>query len=77
MPGVFEIRPELISDERGFFARSWCQNEFEAQGSEPKARPMQYLGQQAKGNVARNPLSTGPNIQRRKSFAARGARFTM
>jgi dTDP-4-dehydrorhamnose 3,5-epimerase len=30
--GVFEIDPELISDERGFFARTWCQKEFESHG---------------------------------------------
>jgi dTDP-4-dehydrorhamnose 3,5-epimerase len=30
--GVFEINLEPISDERGFFARSWCQKEFEARG---------------------------------------------
>jgi dTDP-4-dehydrorhamnose 3,5-epimerase len=29
---VFEIHLEPISDERGFFARSWCQEEFEAHG---------------------------------------------
>ena len=28
LPGVFEIKLELNSDERGFFARSWCQKEF-------------------------------------------------
>jgi dTDP-4-dehydrorhamnose 3,5-epimerase len=26
--GAFEIAPESIPDERGFFARTWCQNEF-------------------------------------------------
>ncbi len=30
--GAFEILPELKCDERGFFARSWCRKEFEAQG---------------------------------------------
>lgn len=30
--GAFEITPELRSDERGFFARSWCRKEFEARG---------------------------------------------
>ena len=30
--GVFEIHLEPVSDERGFFARSWCQKEFEAHG---------------------------------------------
>lgn len=30
--GVFEICLELRPDNRGFFARAWCQKEFEAQG---------------------------------------------
>jgi dTDP-4-dehydrorhamnose 3,5-epimerase len=29
LPGVFEIRLEPSHDGRGFFARSWCQREFE------------------------------------------------
>jgi dTDP-4-dehydrorhamnose 3,5-epimerase len=32
LPGVFIIEPERRQDERGFFARTWCQREFEAQG---------------------------------------------
>ncbi len=36
LPGVFEIHLELNSDGRGFFARSWCQKEFEDQGLNPK-----------------------------------------
>jgi dTDP-4-dehydrorhamnose 3,5-epimerase len=34
--GVFEINLTLNSDERGFFARSWCQKEFEDQGLNSK-----------------------------------------
>lgn len=30
--GAYLIEPERIGDERGFFARSWCRDEFEAQG---------------------------------------------
>lgn len=30
--GVFEIRIEAKPDERGFFARTWCRQEFEVQG---------------------------------------------
>lgn len=33
--GVFLIEPELIADERGFFARTWCREEFEAHGLNP------------------------------------------
>jgi dTDP-4-dehydrorhamnose 3,5-epimerase len=32
LPGVFEIQPQSITDERGFFVRTWCQKEFEAKG---------------------------------------------
>lgn len=32
LPGVFEIHIEKNADERGFFARTWCQKEFGAQG---------------------------------------------
>jgi dTDP-4-dehydrorhamnose 3,5-epimerase len=32
LPGVFIIEIEPIKDERGFFARSWCQQEFQRHG---------------------------------------------
>ncbi len=32
LPGVFEVHLEPKGDERGFFARSWCQREFEDHG---------------------------------------------
>ena len=35
LAGVFEILLELNGDERGFFARSWCQREFELHGLNP------------------------------------------
>jgi dTDP-4-dehydrorhamnose 3,5-epimerase len=34
IPGVYEIRINAIPDERGFFARTWCRNEFEEHGLE-------------------------------------------
>jgi len=33
--GVWEIRPEPVRDERGFFARTWCQKEFRDHGLNP------------------------------------------
>jgi dTDP-4-dehydrorhamnose 3,5-epimerase len=35
LQGVFEIRIEPLRDERGFFARSWCQTEFKSHGLNP------------------------------------------
>ncbi|MDQ0062052.1 dTDP-4-dehydrorhamnose 3,5-epimerase [Paenibacillus harenae] len=36
LPGVYIIELEPISDERGFFARSWCIDEFEKHGLNTK-----------------------------------------
>jgi len=35
LPGVLEITLEPRSDERGFFARSWCEREFREKGLNP------------------------------------------
>ncbi|MBZ5634683.1 MAG: dTDP-4-dehydrorhamnose 3,5-epimerase [Acidobacteriia bacterium] len=35
LPGVFEIGLESIPDERGFFARCWCQEDFRNNGLNP------------------------------------------
>ncbi|MDL1984595.1 MAG: dTDP-4-dehydrorhamnose 3,5-epimerase [Deltaproteobacteria bacterium] len=35
LEGAFIIEPERIEDTRGFFARAWCKNEFEANGLNP------------------------------------------
>ena len=34
--GVFVLDPERIEDERGFFARTWCQTEFQEHGIDPR-----------------------------------------
>lgn len=36
IPGAFELQIEPHADERGFFARSWCQKEFEHHKLNPK-----------------------------------------
>lgn len=35
LKGAYIIEPELLTDERGFFARSWCQKEFTERGLNP------------------------------------------
>lgn len=30
--GIYEIEPQRIGDERGYFARAWCEREFETHG---------------------------------------------
>lgn len=36
LPGVFVITPELLADERGAFARTYCAEEFRANGLNPQ-----------------------------------------
>jgi len=36
LSGAFLIELQLVSDERGFFARTWCTEEFERFGLNPK-----------------------------------------
>jgi len=36
LPGAYVIEPERLSDERGFFARLWCQHEFASRGLETR-----------------------------------------
>ena len=35
LAGAYLIEPEPISDERGFFARTYCRNEFAEMGLNP------------------------------------------
>lgn len=35
LKGAYVIKPERIEDERGFFARTYCKKEFEANGLNP------------------------------------------
>lgn len=36
IPGAFVVEPERIEDERGFFARTWCEREFREHGLDPR-----------------------------------------
>jgi dTDP-4-dehydrorhamnose 3,5-epimerase len=36
LAGVFEVHLNFKLDERGFFARTWCQKEFESSGLNPR-----------------------------------------
>ena len=36
LTGVFVVQPERLHDERGFFARTWCPQEFAGRGLNPR-----------------------------------------
>ena len=49
--GVFEIHLDRADDERGFFARSWCQREFESHGLNSKLVQCNVSFNQRKGTL--------------------------
>ncbi len=51
LKGAFVIEPELIEDDRGFFARSWCKHEFEEHGLNPKLAQCNISFNKKKGTL--------------------------
>jgi dTDP-4-dehydrorhamnose 3,5-epimerase len=51
LPGVVEIEPELHADERGFFARAWCEREFAEHGLNPRLVQCNLSGNVHKGTL--------------------------
>ena len=49
--GVFQIHVEPKTDDRGFFARTWCQEEFETQGLNPRLRQCNVSYNTQKGTL--------------------------
>jgi dTDP-4-dehydrorhamnose 3,5-epimerase len=51
LTGAFVVELERQEDERGFFARSWCQEEFEAQGIPGKIVQCNVSGNRRRGTL--------------------------
>ncbi len=51
LQGAFVIEPEQVEDERGFFARAWCQREFEARGLNPRLVQCSISSNKKKGTL--------------------------
>ena len=70
---VFEIRIEPLVDERGFFARSWCQNEFEAQGLNPRLVQCNISVNKRKGTLRGVHYQLAPYSEAKVIRCTRGA----
>ena len=51
IPGAYIVEPELLADARGFFARTWCQREFEAHGLGPHLAQCNISFNAVKGTI--------------------------
>lgn len=73
LPGVFEIGLAMNSDERGFFARSWCQKEFEEHGLNPKLVQCNVSFNERKGTMRGLHYQAAPHAEAKLVRCTMGA----
>ena len=61
LKGAFVIEPEPASDERGMFARVWCEKEFELQGLSPRWVQSSISINRRKGTLRGMHYQVAPN----------------
>lgn len=71
LTGAFLIELEKLADERGFFARSWCQKEFAAHGLNPNLVQCNISFNKKKGTLR------GMHYQKKPHEEAKLVRCTM
>lgn len=51
LQGAMILEPERLADERGFFARSWCRDDFRAHGLDPSLAQMNLSFNEKRGTL--------------------------
>jgi dTDP-4-dehydrorhamnose 3,5-epimerase len=75
LPGAYVIEPERILDERGFFARSWCQREFRVHGLDDRIVQCNISFNKVKGTLRGMHYQVDPHAETRLIRCTRGAIF--
>ncbi len=73
LPGVWLVEPEPLPDERGFFARTWCRQEFEARGLNPQLAQCSVSWNHARGTVRGLHYQAAPHEEAKLVRCTRGA----
>jgi dTDP-4-dehydrorhamnose 3,5-epimerase len=73
LKGAFIIEPEKAEDDRGFFARMWCQNEFKAQGLSPNFVQINLSFNKYRGIIRGLHYQTTPYEEAKLFRCTRGA----
>jgi dTDP-4-dehydrorhamnose 3,5-epimerase len=71
--GAFLIEPELTADERGFFARTWCRDEFAAHGLNPELAQANVSFNHRKGTLRGMHHQAAPHQEAKLVRCTRGA----
>lgn len=75
LKGVFVIEPELITDERGFFACSWSPEEFEKQGLNPRLMQCNISFNNKRGTLRGMHFQEKPHEEAKLVRCTRGAMY--
>ena len=75
LEGVFIIEPELIEDERGFFACSWSQSEFQQQGLNPRFVQSNISFNKKRGTLRGLHFQEKPHEETKLVRCTRGAMY--
>ena len=75
LPGGFIIDPEPIADERGFFARMYTPEEFEAKGLNPRIAQTSLSYNRAKGTLRGMHYQVEPHAEVKLVRCTAGAIF--
>ncbi len=73
IPGAFVIEPERIEDERGFFARTFCREEFAARGLSGDLAQSSISFNAAKGTLRGLHYQTAPHQEAKLVRCTHGA----
>jgi dTDP-4-dehydrorhamnose 3,5-epimerase len=73
--GAYIIEPERIEDERGFFARTWCQREFEKHGLNSRLVQTNISFSKNKGTLRGMHYQIKPNEEAKLIRCTRGEIF--
>lgn len=71
--GAFIVEPELHRDVRGFFARTWCREEFAARGLNPTLAQCSLSFTERRGTVRGMHYQDAPHQEAKLVRCARGA----
>jgi dTDP-4-dehydrorhamnose 3,5-epimerase len=63
LAGAYLVEPEPVSDERGFFARTWCRNEFADKGLNPNLVQCNISYNKARGTLRGMHYQTAPHAE--------------
>jgi dTDP-4-dehydrorhamnose 3,5-epimerase len=75
LKGAYIIEPELHVDERGFFARTWCEAEARAQGLDPTVVQCNISFNKRKGTLRGMHYQTAPFAEAKLVRCTSGAIF--